>query len=222
MIVIKSSSPFHGICVFGGGVLGALRRGAKALATAGSSPESTDFLACLGNGLEGRAMQKNVGNLLDLSRADIFSDTPKGELTELEDVAQLCSFEPGQTVVEFDEPGERCLFVVVEGNVAIFHPVDHDAQVLLAEVGPGESFGELSVIEDTDGHAAAFASGPTLLARIPGAEFRSFLTDHPAVCLSLLKKLANGVRSLNAKLDDSATEDPLAAGLHRQLVRLTL
>jgi putative peptide zinc metalloprotease protein len=62
-------------------------------------------------------------------------------LTKLEDE----SFEPGETVIRQGEPGER-LYVIREGRVEILRAEPAQVAQRVAELGPGDFFGEIALL----------------------------------------------------------------------------
>jgi CRP/FNR family transcriptional regulator, cyclic AMP receptor protein len=103
--------------------------------------------------------------------------------------------------VEVDFPAERVIarqgeigtgfFVVVEGMVR----VSRDGTVL-ARLGPGEFFGELSVLDGGPRIAQVAAEGPTRCLAIASWDFERVLREEPGVALSVLRVVAGRLREV--------------------------
>ena len=104
--------------------------------------------------------------------------------------------------VEVDFPAERVIarqgeigtgfFVVVEGMVR----VSRDGAVL-ARLGPGEFFGELSVLDGGPRIAQVAAEEPTRCLAIASWDFERVLRDQPGVALSVLRVVAGRLREVS-------------------------
>ena len=105
-------------------------------------------------------------------------------------------------VTELDVPAERVIarqgeigtgfFVVVEGMVR----VSRDGAVL-ARLGPGEFFGELSVLDGGPRIAQVSAEEPTRGLALASWDFERVLRDQPGVALSVLRVVAGRLREVS-------------------------
>jgi CRP-like cAMP-binding protein len=104
--------------------------------------------------------------------------------------------------VEVDFPADRVIarqgeigtgfFVVVEGMVR----VSRDGAVL-ARLGPGEFFGELSVLDGGPRIAQVAAEEPTRCLALASWDFERVLRDQPGVALSVLRVVAGRLREVS-------------------------
>jgi CRP-like cAMP-binding protein len=90
----------------------------------------------------------------------------------------------GHVLVQARAPGSG-LYVIEEGTVAVEY---RDESI---ELGPGEFFGELSLlVEDTTRSARVRAVTPVRCLAIGRAEFTELLENEPTVALTMLRTLA--------------------------------
>lgn len=77
--------------------------------------------------------------------------------------------------------GERsgCFYLVVLGTVDITKRVSERRQVLLATLGEGSYFGEMSLLRGDVARASVTATGPTEFAVLPAKNFYSLVASHP-------------------------------------------
>jgi CRP/FNR family transcriptional regulator, cyclic AMP receptor protein len=104
--------------------------------------------------------------------------------------------------VEVDFPADRVIarqgeigtgfFVVIEGMVR----VSRDGAVL-ARLGPGEFFGELSVLDGGPRIAQVAAEEPTRCLALASWDFERVLRDQPGVALSVLRVVAGRLREVS-------------------------
>lgn len=82
-------------------------------------------------------------------------------------------------------------FVVVDGSVRVVR----DGTVV-ARLGPGEFFGELSVLDGGPRVAQVLAAEPTRCLALASWDFERVLREEPAVALSVLRVVAARLREV--------------------------
>lgn len=113
-----------------------------------------------------------------LQGVPVFAGIDPAGLAELTGQSQEVRLPARRPVFRRGEPGD-CLYVVGRGRVAIVHDVVGEPIEHVRDLGPGELFGEMEVL---DGAARLFSAKtlePSNLHRIPATAFRRFLTTHP-------------------------------------------
>lgn len=91
--------------------------------------------------------------------------------------------------------GERVesLFIVQEGKVLLTRLSADGREMILGFVGPGEFFGEVSLLQSGVAHFNAIAVKKTVLLALRKGDFRGLLED-PAACQSVIHVLATRCR----------------------------
>jgi glyoxylase-like metal-dependent hydrolase (beta-lactamase superfamily II) len=96
-------------------------------------------------------------------------------------------FQKGDVVFSQGSIGEEC-FVILDGYVEISRREDNGSTTQLAQLGPGEFFGEMAVV---DGHprsaTATAASADTRILAINHGQFVYLISAQPAFALHLLE-----------------------------------
>ena len=105
--------------------------------------------------------------------------------------------------IEVEFPAERVIarqgeigtgfFVVVDGTVRVVRDGE-----LVARLGSGEFFGELSVLDGGPRVAQVVADGPTRCIALASWDFDRVLREEPAVALSVLRVVAGRLREVTA------------------------
>lgn len=103
-------------------------------------------------------------------------------------------FAPDQVIVREGQVGNG-LYVVVEGAARIVAGSDE-----LARIGPGDFFGELSVIDQRPRAASALAVGPTTCLALASWDLVAELERDPRLSMNLLTELAGRLRRADAQL----------------------
>ena len=112
----------------------------------------------------------------------------------------------GHVVFREGDAGDR-LFVVVEGKVKISRASSDGRENLLAVLGPGEMFGELSLFDPGPRTATATAITESTLASLDHDDLRPVLLERPGVAVNLLRALAQRLRRTNEAMADLVFSD---------------
>jgi CRP/FNR family cyclic AMP-dependent transcriptional regulator len=82
-------------------------------------------------------------------------------------------------------------FLVAAGGVRVVRD-----GVTIARIGPGDFFGELSVLDGRPRVAQVVADEPTVCLGLASWEFEAVIRDEPSVALAVLRVLAGRLRDL--------------------------
>lgn len=112
----------------------------------------------------------------------------------------------GHVVFREGDTGDR-LFVVLDGKVKISRASSDGRENLLAVLGPGEMFGELSLFDPGPRTATATAITDCTLASLDHDDLRPVLFERPGVAVNLLRALAERLRRTNEAMADLVFSD---------------
>jgi CRP-like cAMP-binding protein len=104
------------------------------------------------------------------------------------------------------DPGDR-LYVIVSGKVKLGRTSSDGRENLLAVLGPGEMFGELSLFDPGPRNATATAISDAELIGLGNEDLISWLDGRPEVARQLLGALAKRLRRTNETLADLVFSD---------------
>ncbi len=131
--------------------------------------------------------------LAGLRHLPLFVDLPV-ELLELVAVrARRRRVESGAVLCTAGEPGNE-FFVVLTGVVRIVAPTARGDEVV-AELGPGEWFGEMALITGEPRSATVIAASDTTVLVLARSDFQQILAQLPAVGLALSHVLSRRLRA---------------------------
>jgi CRP/FNR family transcriptional regulator, cyclic AMP receptor protein len=114
---------------------------------------------------------------------------------------------------------ERSVHILLDGSVKVVVTASDGRSVLLEFCGPGESIGELSVLDGRARSADVIASAPVRSLRIEGDAFLGFLRSRPELALSLLRAISARLRDANVTRLEMALE-PTVQRVARRLLEL--
>jgi CRP/FNR family transcriptional regulator len=115
-------------------------------------------------------------------------------------------FARGDALFHEGEPGDR-LYVVREGKIKLGRRSNDGRENLLAVLGPGEMFGELSLFDPGPRTMTATAIAETQLLGLGNDSLTGLLSGRPEVSKALLAALAQRLRRTNAHLADLVFTD---------------
>lgn len=124
-----------------------------------------------------------------LRKVDIFSQLAEYELDIIADYSEYVKLKKGAAVFSNGAESNE-LYVVDRGRVGIIG-FESDGQAMIAQIAPGESFGELDFLGRTPRNAGAFAEEDSMLLCFPGKSFRAddMFLKHPVIFARMLYKL---------------------------------
>ena len=141
-----------------------------------------------------------------LSRVPLFRRLTPGELQELSKGVDQVTFEAGDTIFNENDKGDA-LYVVGTGSVRIW-VLDEDVRaVTLAELKPGEFFGELAVLDRGARSTNATAIENSELHRLSSDDFQTFLLKHPDVAIDVICEIGARMRQTNLLVSQRATRN---------------
>ena len=134
------------------------------------------------------------------------------ELTdqELGTITQLMStdaesFMPGETICQMDAPGDS-MYLVKSGRVQIFLPGDPD-NIVLAELGAGKFFGEMSLLDKSPRSANVAALEQTEIFVLTRKHVAYLLEKEPKIAakvmIALARVLSARIRVLNERIQSA-------------------
>jgi CRP/FNR family transcriptional regulator, cyclic AMP receptor protein len=125
-----------------------------------------------------------------LAACRLFSGVGQTDLAAVAERAVEVDFPASHVIARQGEIGTG-FFVVVSGSVRVIRGGEE-----VAVLGPGEFFGELSVLDGLPRVAQVAAVEPTRCLALASWDFEQALLDSPTLALSILRGLATRLRSV--------------------------
>jgi CRP/FNR family transcriptional regulator, cyclic AMP receptor protein len=126
-----------------------------------------------------------------LAACPLFKGIDAEGLAALAERAASVDFPAGHVIAREGEIGTG-FFVIVDGGVRVVR----DGTVV-ARLGPGEFFGELSVLDRQPRNATVSAEMPTSLLALASWDFEKVLLEQPALTLAILRGVATRLREVS-------------------------
>lgn len=154
-----------------------------------------------------------------LRRAPLFAGLDERSTNELLDKLASVRIRRGETLFHEGASGDK-VYVVLTGKMKLTKTSADGRENLLAVIGPGEMFGELSLFDPIPRTSSAAAISDSELAALGHQELRPWITEHPDVAMQLLRALVQRLRRTNEVMADLVFTD-VPGRVARQLVDLS-
>ncbi|MDR7481054.1 MAG: cyclic nucleotide-binding domain-containing protein [Armatimonadota bacterium] len=136
--------------------------------------------------------RKRKGELL--RGVALFSSLTERGLATVADKAIDIEYAPGQYIVRQGQVGTG-VYLIVSGRARVVR-----GRETLAHLGPGDFFGELSVLDQQPRVAHVVAEEPTTCLALASWDFAKVLERHPRIALALLRGMAQRLRAATASV----------------------
>jgi CRP/FNR family transcriptional regulator len=154
-----------------------------------------------------------------LARVPLFSELSRAELDRMAQVAVPRSFPTGTRVFHEGDHSDAC-YIVRSGTCRVTREHPDGRAITLANLGPGDIFGELAMLDGEVRSASVEALTDTELLALPGSDVRGLLTKHPEITVKLVAALTRRLRETNERVARQSfqTVPSRVAGVLSQLV----
>ena len=129
-----------------------------------------------------------------LARVPLFQGLGPTHLAHLASLAEEVTYNAGRVIVKKGDPG-KAFYVIVEGRAKVVKGRIVTAQGE-AELGAGDFFGELALLDGEVRAATVIAASQLQTIRIERTSFRRLLRDEPGLALKLLEGMARRTRKI--------------------------
>ncbi len=123
-----------------------------------------------------------------LQKVPIFKSLPARELEAVGRSLKERVYEPGAVIVKQGDPGIG-FFLIADGRVEVSHDGHH-----IRDMGPGEFFGELALLEERARTATVTAKERTRCLQLVRWDFRALIKEHPEMAVQILEVVVQRLR----------------------------
>ncbi|CAN5194512.1 Crp/Fnr family transcriptional regulator [soil metagenome] len=141
-----------------------------------------------------------------LRQAPLFSGLDDEAAASLDATMPATNIRRGDVLFNEGDDGDQ-LYVVLEGKIKLGRTSPDGRENLLAILGPGQMFGELSLFDPGPRSATATAVTDVSLKSLGHDALMPVLREHPDVARALLHQLASRLRRTNEVVGDLVFSD---------------
>ena len=150
--------------------------------------------------------RRPTSKLSALRKHEIFSDLDNEALEQLGRYAKHTVLKRGATIFAKGDPGNS-LYAVVSGTVKISISSPDGRNAILNLVGPGETFGEMSVLDGQTRSADATANTNCEIYVIDRRDFLPFMRNQPALSMKFIELLCTRLRRTSDQVEQVILQD---------------
>jgi len=132
--------------------------------------------------------------MVELKQAKVFQGLPESEIRSIEKQMKTVKHPAGHQIVVRGDGGVGFM-IITDGTVTVKTVQGKDRRL-----GPGDSFGEMALLDHEGRSATITADSDVTMATIPEWNFKPFLKEHPEVAYKLLQTLSRRVRQAEGDL----------------------
>ena len=141
-----------------------------------------------------------------LRKVPLFADLGEGAIAALAARLRRRKMPAGTPVVYKGDPA-GALYLIASGRVKVHQATAGGDEVILEVMGPGDFFGEMSLLDGQPRSADVSTLEATELLLLEGEALRETIHEQPAVAWTLLKILSQRLRDQNDRAEMLMTRD---------------
>ncbi len=143
---------------------------------------------------------------IELLEIPLFSEMDEQEVAGIRSIMDEMKFKPGQVIIREGDVGDL-FYVITEGHAEVIRRDADGSDVVLHEAGPGDFFGELSMLTNQPRSARVRAVDPLTTLVLERDEFFNFLRTHTHAAIDVLVELGGRLHENDAILRSMASRN---------------
>jgi len=136
-----------------------------------------------------------------LQKIHIFAGLEGETMDELVRLCRPVEIQPGQLIVR-EKLMSREMYVIATGRVRVVRDDDTSEPITLAELGPGEFFGEMSLIECVPRCASVYAVDPGVVYLLSSGCIHQLFKKWPDQCAIMILNIARDLCRRLRRMDE--------------------
>ena len=134
-----------------------------------------------------------------LKGVDLFSTLSDGQIGQIGSLTVEQNYKGGKTILMQSETSDA-FFLIVQGSVKVSINAEGGREIILATLGAGDFFGEMSLLDGEPRSATVRATVKTKALVIHRDNFLKYLKRQPDLALALLAELSRRLRYDNNQI----------------------
>jgi len=133
-------------------------------------------------------MAETSSYVTHLMKVPLFRELPGRQMESIARSLRERVYEPGSVIVKQGDPGLG-FFLITQGRVEVTHENHH-----VRDLGPGEFFGEMALMEERPRSATVTAKERTTCLQLVRWDFRALLKENPDLAVKMLEVVVQRLR----------------------------
>ena len=136
--------------------------------------------------------------ILLLKSSPVFEQVATEDLRYVAQAMEPENYLAGERIFDINENGDY-MYLIHDGCVGISLNEDPTVKSFVAELGPGECFGEMNLLDDLPRSATAHVLEDSNLLSLEKGQLRRLIIHYPELAMGMLKGLSLRLRDTNLK-----------------------
>jgi CRP/FNR family cyclic AMP-dependent transcriptional regulator len=141
-----------------------------------------------------------------LRRVPLFSSLTEAQLEGVAAGSARRSYPRGRTIVAEGEASQS-MYILLAGRAKVQRSDSEGKEVILAVIGSGEFFGEMSLIDDAPRSASVITLETCEFMAVGKDIFKTILMQSPELCMAVMRGLVRRLREADMKIETLALLD---------------
>ena len=143
--------------------------------------------------------------LLALRQVSLFAHLSLDQLETIRRATKTVQYIEGETIVRESDPGTE-LFVLLDGEVRVYHERGSSEPLLLNTLTPISYFGEIAILGGERRSASVVASRDSTLLSLGGERLKELILQTPEISFEIFRGLITRIRVAEQRLEESRLE----------------
>ncbi|MFW2438492.1 MAG: cyclic nucleotide-binding domain-containing protein [Arenicellales bacterium] len=136
--------------------------------------------------------------ILLLKQSTMFSEVSTEDLRTVAKLLDEENYFAGDRVFDISEHGDH-MYILQSGRIGIYLNPEQKMKEFIAEIGPGECFGEMNLLDELPRSATAHVLEDSMILSLEKSRLRGLIINYPELSIGLLKGLSLRLRKANLK-----------------------
>jgi len=136
--------------------------------------------------------------VLLLKQSPMFSEVSTEDLRIVAQMLDEESYFAGDRIFDVNEHGDH-MYILQSGRIGISLNPDPTIKEFVVELGPGECFGEMNLLDELPRSASAHVLVDSIVLSLEKSRLRGLIINYPELSIGMLKGLSLRLRTANLK-----------------------
>jgi hypothetical protein len=149
--------------------------------------------------------RETMERLLALRQVSLFAHLSLDQLETIRRATKTVQYHEGEVIVREGDPGTE-LFVLLDGEVKVYHEWGSPEPLLLNTLTPISYFGEIAILGGESRSASVIASRDSTLISLGGERLKELILQRPEISFEIFRGLITRIRVAEQRFEESRLE----------------
>jgi len=141
-----------------------------------------------------------------LENFNLFESIDQSNMEKLNNITSMQEIQKSQPIYFAQDPSNS-IFFLKKGRVKLTRTSPDGKEMIVALINPGDVFGEMSILDDTERTDYAITMDECLICAISKNDFREFSEKNPSLNLKLTKLIGFRMRKYSERIEGLVFKD---------------